>query len=91
MFVRGGGLRVASAPRQYYAATARVRCICVNTSSREIDERSEREWGRERRPGDGVRGVVRRRFSCKLDAALEKAAAISRYRGGRLGSISSHG
>ena len=30
-------------------------------------------------------------FVQSFDAALEKAAAISRYRGGRLGSISSHG
>ena len=46
--------RVSIMPQQ------RARCICANTSSREIDERSERELGRERRHGDGVRGVVRR-------------------------------
>jgi hypothetical protein len=52
------GRSVASATRQYYAATARVRCICVIISSREIDERGGREWGRERRPGDEVRDAV---------------------------------
>jgi hypothetical protein len=40
---------VASAPRQYYAATARVRCICVIIGSREIDERGEKEWGEAQR------------------------------------------
>ena len=61
-----------SAPRQYYAATARVCCLCAITSSREIDERSEREWGRERRPGDGVRGVVRRDLRAAASMPLSR-------------------
>ena len=52
---RAGPCGASSAPRQYYAATARVCCLCAITSSREIDERSERGWGRERRLEDGAR------------------------------------
>ena len=82
------GRSVASATRQYYAATARVRCICVIISSREIDERGGRECGRERRPGDRVGYSVVRRV---LRGRSINEAAIFRYRGGYLGSISSHG
>jgi hypothetical protein len=52
-----------------------------------VNESGEESEG----PEMGVRGVVREIIVQSFDAALEKAAAIFRYRGRRLGSISSHG
>jgi hypothetical protein len=91
VFVRRAGASVLH-PRRVSIMPQQRACAAsaVITSSREIDERSEREWGRERRHGDGVRGACGYIFVQQL-RCRSKAAAIFRYRGGRLGSISSHG
>ena len=79
-----------SSPRQNYAVKTHVCCLCVITSSRDTDEQSERGRDRQRRSGEGVRGVVPRELRA-VSMPLEKATALSRYRGRHLGSISSHG
>ena len=60
-----------SSPRQNYAVTTRVCCLCVNTSSRET-ERSERGRDRERSNGDGGAGCRAARSSCRASMPLSR-------------------